>query len=60
MRQRLIQMLKSDDGDDATDAIVQRFWLRAAPLAARGPAKTDGQVVDIAQWARLRGHIPHA
>ena len=60
MRQRLIQMLETDDGDDATDAIVQRFWLRAAPLAARGTAKPDGQVVDIAQWARSRGHIPRS
>lgn len=60
MRQRLMQMLKNDDGDDATDVIVQRFWSRATPLATRDTAKTDAQVVDLAQWARSRGHIPRA
>jgi hypothetical protein len=55
-----MKMLKTDDGDDATDAIVQRFWSRAIPLATRDAAKTDAQVVDLAQWARSRGHIPRA
>jgi|HubBroStandDraft_6_1064221.scaffolds.fasta_scaffold77585_2 hypothetical protein len=60
MRQRFMQMLENDDGDDATDAIVQRFWSRASPLATRNAEDTDAQVVDLAQWARSRGHTRRA
>jgi hypothetical protein len=60
MRHRFMRMLESDDGDDTTDAIVQRFWSRASPLATRNAEDTNAQVVDLAQWARSRGHSPRA
>jgi hypothetical protein len=57
MRHRLIQMLETDDRDDATDAIVRCFWSRAKPLPARDAAVMDAEVVDFARWARSRGPI---
>jgi hypothetical protein len=60
MRHRLMQMLKLDDRDDATDAIVQSFWSRAKPRCALGPAAKDAKVVDLARWVRLRGRMTRA
>jgi hypothetical protein len=57
MRQHFTKMLKTDDRDDATDAIVQSFWSRATRLPPHSPAAMDAQVVDMARWARSRGHI---
>ncbi|MGO9837599.1 MAG: hypothetical protein ACLP1X_25695 [Polyangiaceae bacterium] len=57
MRHHFTKMLKIDDRDDATDAIVQRFWSRATRLPTRSPATRDAQVVDMARWARSRGYI---
>jgi hypothetical protein len=32
MRQRLVMVLEREDGDEPMDAVVRRFWSRAAPL----------------------------
>jgi hypothetical protein len=55
MRQRLVQVLESDDRDETeSDPVVRRFWTRAKPLPARSGFErpTGAQVVDLAQWAR--------
>jgi len=57
MRQRLTDMLETDDRDDLTDAIVQRFWSRAAPLPHRDATPARAKVVDLTRWARSRGHV---
>jgi len=50
-------MLETDDRDDLTDAIVQRFWSRAAPLPHRDATPARAKVVDLTRWARSRGHV---
>jgi hypothetical protein len=59
MRQRLLQVLGTEEGEDVMTDIVRRFWTRAKPLrqpmstsvAERRPA---AQVVDLATWMRGR------
>jgi hypothetical protein len=55
MRQRFVQVLRSEEGDDVMDAVVRRFWTRAIPIPARVAHPVDAQVVDLARWARGRG-----
>jgi hypothetical protein len=45
-------MLATDDENDATSAIVQSFWSRAAELSTR-QAMCPAKVVDLAAWVRL-------
>jgi hypothetical protein len=55
MRQRLVQVLESDDRDETeSDPVVRRFWTRAKPLPARPGSErpTGAQVVDLARWTR--------
>jgi hypothetical protein len=63
MRQRLLQVLgteDSDDGDNEMTDVVRRFWTRAKPLtaAATRPLPTESRqaakVVDLATWMRSR------
>jgi hypothetical protein len=55
MRERLKQVLESDDKDEvSTDAVVRRFWARAKPLAGSRPRSDSGCVIDMAQWAQAR------
>lgn len=57
MRQRFVQVLQSDDRDDAASEVLRRFWTRAKPLPARFEMRPDGRatnVVDLAAWARSR------
>jgi hypothetical protein len=51
-RQRLSEVLGSDDTDRAIDAAVRSFWSRAKALSAgRHPGAA---VVDLARWAEAR------
>lgn len=52
MGQRFTRMLATDDENDATSAIVQSFWSRAAELSTR-QAMCPAKVVDLAAWVRL-------
>jgi hypothetical protein len=54
MRQRLMQVLGSSDGDEAMDFVERRFWTRAKPLPARVVPPAQAQVVDLAAWVRDR------
>ena len=51
MRQRLLQVLGSEDQDDVTTYVLERFWSRAKPLPARVERRPDARVIDLAQWA---------
>jgi hypothetical protein len=53
MRQRLVQVLEKDDGNEPMDVVVRRFWSRTTPLSANHPGVTP-RVVDLATWARDR------
>jgi hypothetical protein len=54
MRQRFVQVLQSDDRDDAASEVLRRFWTRAKPLPARFEMRRDARVVDLAAWAAKR------
>jgi hypothetical protein len=56
MRQRFVEVLQSDDRDDAQSEVLRRFWARAKPLPVRVNAAlgTSAKVVDLAQWAERR------
>jgi hypothetical protein len=60
MRERLMQILSSDDVEDrTTDAALRGFWGRAKPLrACELPKRTSragtARVVDLAQWKHSR------
>lgn len=56
MRQRLVQVLRSEDQDSLEEAVLQRFWTRAKPLPARviESNRPEARVVDLAQWAASR------
>lgn len=55
-RQRLSEVLASDDTDRAIDAAVRSFWSRAKALPRRRGPEAD--VVDLALWARTRLQAP--
>jgi len=54
MRQRLMQVLGSEDQDDVMTDVVRRFWTRAKPLSTPRPVepRAAAQVVDLATWVR--------
>jgi hypothetical protein len=61
MRQRLMQVLGSEDQDDVMTDVVRRFWTRAKPLSTALPAprpplesRHAAQVVDLAAARRVR------
>jgi hypothetical protein len=54
MRQRFVQVLRSDDKDDATTYVLRRFWSRAEPLPVRSERRPEARVVDLTSWARSR------
>ncbi len=55
MRQRLVQVLESDERDDIDgDVVLRRFWSRAKPLPARIGTPAQATVVDLARWTRER------
>jgi hypothetical protein len=54
MRQRFVQVLQTDDQDDAASDVLRRFWTRAKPLPARFEQRRAAQVIDLAAWARSR------
>jgi hypothetical protein len=57
MLQRFVQVLQTDEKDDAMSDVVRRFWTRAKPLPARFehcPVRPPARVVDLATWARNR------
>jgi hypothetical protein len=54
MRQRFMQVLQTDDQDDAQSEVLRRFWTRAKPLPARLDAHPPARVVDLAQWMQSR------
>ena len=56
MRQRLMQVLGSEDQDDVMTDVVRRFWTRANPLSTPRPVETRpaAQVVDLATWTRAQ------
>jgi hypothetical protein len=53
MRQRLVQVLEKDDGNEPMDAVVRRFWSRTTPLSGTNSEATP-RVVDLASWVRER------
>ncbi len=60
MRQRFVQVLRSEDQDSLEGAILQRFWSRAKPLPARVQEnRPEARVVDLAQWAASRRSDNH-
>lgn len=59
MRQRFVQVLRSEDQDSLEGAILQRFWTRAKPLPARVENRPEARVVDLAQWAASRRNDNH-
>lgn len=60
MRQRLLQVLGTEDGDDEMTDVVRRFWTRVRPPTASAPralpaeSRPAAQVVDLATWMRSR------
>ena len=54
MRQRFMQVLQTDDQDDAQSDVLRRFWTRAKPLPARVDPRPPARVVDLAQWTQSR------
>jgi uncharacterized protein YjiS (DUF1127 family) len=54
MRQRLVQVLESDERDDVESEVLRRFWSRAKPLPVRPGIAPASTVVDMARWARER------
>ncbi len=54
MIQRFMQVLQTDDQDDAQTDVLRRFWSRAKPLPARVDPRPAASVVDLAQWTQSR------
>jgi hypothetical protein len=58
MRQRLVQVLESNEGDEPMDAVVRRFWSRttrfSGGLSGSGNGPSGARVVDLAGWVRAR------
>ena len=62
MRQRLVQVLESNDGDEPMDAVVRRFWSRTRRPArshAQGGVDLQAQVVDLALARQARALGTH-
>lgn len=60
MRQRFVQVLRSEDQDSLEEAVLQRFWTRAKPLPARVPEnRQEARVVNLAQWSASRRSDNH-
>ena len=61
MRQRFVQVLRSEDQDSLEEAVLQRFWSRAKPLPARvrESNRPEARVVDLAQWSASRRSDNH-
>ena len=55
MRQRFMQVLQTDDQDDAESEVLRRFWTRAKPLPAPIDRRLPARVVDLAHWTHSRG-----
>jgi hypothetical protein len=63
MRHRLMQVLSSDERDDAVSDgnAIRRFYGRAGSLASHAKPSShakDGRVIHLAQWARTRIFVP--
>lgn len=54
MRQRFVQVLRSDDQDSLEAEILKRFWTRAKPLPVRVENRPEARVVDLARWTASR------
>ena len=55
MRQRFVQVLRSENQDSWESEVLKRFWTRAKPLPARVQEnRPEARVVDLAQWAASR------
>jgi hypothetical protein len=54
MRQRFVQVLRSENQDSWESEVLRRFWTRAKPLPARAENRPEARVVDLAQWAASR------
>jgi hypothetical protein len=59
MRQRFVQVLKSEEQDSLEAEVLKRFWARAKPLPARVENRPEARVVDLAQWAASRRSDNH-
>jgi hypothetical protein len=57
MRQRLVQVLQCDEGDDASSDVLRRFWAHAKPLPARFERRPEARVIDLAAWAQSRRDV---
>ena len=50
-RQELSRVLAAPDTDEAIDAIVRAFWMRAKPVHAPTlPPRRSAPVIDLRQW----------
>jgi len=60
MRQRFVQVLRSEEQDSLESEVLKRFWARAKPLPARGQEnRPEARVVDLAQWTASRRSENH-
>jgi len=59
MRQRLVQVLRSEDQDSLESEVLKRFWARAKPLPARVENRPEARVVDLARWSASRRSDNH-
>jgi hypothetical protein len=54
MRQRFVQVLRSEDQDSVENEVLKRFWARAKPLPARVENRPEARVIDLARWSASR------
>jgi hypothetical protein len=59
MRQRFVQVLRSEEQDSLESEVLKRFWARAKPLPARVENRPEARVVDLAQWSASRRSDNH-
>ena len=59
MRQRFVQVLKSEEQDSLESEVLKRFWARVKPLPARVENRPEARVVDLARWAASRRSDNH-
>jgi hypothetical protein len=52
MRQRFVQVLQGDEGDDASSDVIRCFWTHTKPLPVRFERRVDARVVDLTAWAQ--------
>ena len=60
MRQRFINMFKSDEKDVFSESALRRFWALVNPAVAQSHPKSVSaptQVIDLAQWVRGRAGL---